>query len=112
MTLGDNLRATRDAFGFDRDDQVLRDGEECLGHLRRVSNIARALRRERPDISLVLVTNAPIAGLSHEDCECFSEVHQVPRERMAALLSSLPRGPVVIDTAVIPGVKLCSIRWS
>ena len=83
-------------------------GKSGLGHLRRVTNVARAIRAARSEARLVLITNAPVAGLSADDCGLFSHIHEAPRERMASLLASLPRGPVVVDTAVLPGLEALS----
>lgn len=80
-------------------------GKSGLGHLRRVCNIATQAKALSPRTELVLLTNAPVAGLSDEEAALFSRIHVCPRERMAGVLAEEAPGPVVIDTAVIPHIE-------
>ncbi len=79
-------------------------GKSGLGHLRRSTNIAAAIRATAPEQKLALVTNAPVAGLSPSELALFDEIVCVSREAMAGVLSEMETGPVVIDTAAIEDV--------
>ena len=79
-------------------------GRSGLGHLRRVTNIARALHERRPDLGLRLVSNADPAGLGEEELALYRRIDQVPREQMAGSLAGHRGGPVVVDTASLPGL--------
>jgi len=76
-----------------------------LGHLRRVTNIATALKRLAPDRPLQLLTNASGEGLADAELALYQQIEQVPREQMGTHLAAKPPALVVVDTAVIPGLE-------
>lgn len=78
-------------------------GKSGLGHLRRTTNIAAALRARAPEQPLALITNATVSGLAMRELELFDEIVCAPRTSMANVLAGMRQGPVVIDTAVIEG---------
>lgn len=80
-------------------------GKTGLGHLRRVTNIAQALCERRPTVSLELLTNGSGEGLTGEELTLYRHIKTVPRADMAGHLTTLSRGPVVVDTAVLPGLS-------
>ncbi|MDH3694002.1 MAG: hypothetical protein OER96_05470, partial [Gammaproteobacteria bacterium] len=89
-------------------------GKSGLGHLRRVTNIASAIKFNTPRRPLALMTNAPVAGLSEREQSCFSEIKITSRDAMSRELQESKTGPIVVDTAVLPGlaeidVPLCLI---
>lgn len=67
-----------------------------LGHLRRSSTIARAIRTQDPDRKLRLVTNAPPEGLEPADLDAFHQIHVAEKADMAALLGD--GSTAVLDT--------------
>ncbi len=73
-----------------------------LGHLRRVTNIAKALKQLAPDLSLELIINADPSCLSREEEQFFARIEKVERAQMARAAAGWLRGPVVVDTAVVP----------
>lgn len=76
-----------------------------LGHLRRSTNIAAALHERNRDLPLTLCSNAPVAGLAVGEAAYFSNTVVQPRAEMAAWLADGGGdGPVVVDTAVLPGL--------
>ena len=76
-----------------------------LGHLRRLTNIGGALRSRSPSIPLDLLTNAPVAGLTDAEIGLYRRIDVVERQEMADfLLARQGGGPVLVDTAVIPGL--------
>lgn len=77
-------------------------GKTGLGHLRRIANIARAVRERDPARSMALLTNAPVEALPPEDGALFRRIEVTPRQAMARRLSTRDSGPVVVDTAVLP----------
>ncbi len=79
-----------------------------LGHLRRSINIAAALRKRAGPLDLRLLTNGPAAGLDPGDRAVFDAVREAPRAEMAAALDAWGAGPVVVDTAVVPGIERLS----
>lgn len=80
-------------------------GKSGLGHLRRCATVAGAVRRLAPDRPVGLATNAPATGLRTVDREIFSQVEILERPAMAARLAESGTGPVVTDTAVVPGLS-------
>ncbi len=81
-------------------------GRSGLGHIRRTCNIASALMRENCHIRCVLLTNAPIAGLSAQERDLFESIDVVAKSQMAQRLAAMEPGPVVVDTAVVPRLAL------
>ncbi len=77
-----------------------------LGHLRRCSNIAHGLRKIAPDAELGLVTNAGTEGLDKSDLVLFRDIVLTGRSDMAARLAGSGAGPVIVDTAIVPGIEL------
>ncbi len=77
-------------------------GKKGLGHLRRITNIAHALRKVRPDLPLALIVNAPPAGMTTDEERLYAHIEIVEREYMACCLRAMSQGPVIVDTAVIP----------
>jgi predicted glycosyltransferase len=84
-------------------------GKSGLGHLRRVTNVVAALRQMRPDLFVGLISNAEINGLSQEEQVGFSYIGQTAREQMATHLKELSSGPVIVDTAVLPGLETLDV---
>jgi hypothetical protein len=82
-------------------------GKSGLGHLRRCSTIARALARRAPGVAIRLLTNAAVGGLEDADLRLYSAIAVVEREAMAAAIRRDATGPVVVDTASIPGIERC-----
>ncbi|MFQ5565542.1 MAG: hypothetical protein ACE5EU_04185 [Paracoccaceae bacterium] len=79
-------------------------GKTGLGHLRRCATVARALRRLTKDRPIGLATNAAVAGLEAADRAAFNQIETVERGDIAARIAGCGRGPVVADTAVLPGL--------
>ncbi len=77
-----------------------------LGHLRRITNIAAALRRLKPECQFSLVSNAPAAGLSPSERALFDFTYNCGREQMAGVIAKTGADLVVVDTAVIPNLEL------
>jgi len=75
-----------------------------LGHLRRVTNIASIIKLNAPGRPLALMTNAPVAGLTTQERDYFGDREVVPREQMGGRLKTFRNSPVVVDTAVVPGL--------
>ena len=67
-----------------------------LGHLRRSSTIARAIRQQDPERRLRLVTNAPPEGLEPADLAAFHQIHVAEKADMASLLGD--GSTAVLDT--------------
>ncbi len=80
-------------------------GKSGLGHLRRITNIVTALAKLRPGLSLHLVSNASIEGLSADEADYFEAVHTAARLDMASAVASMRRAPVIVDTAILPGLE-------
>ncbi len=76
-----------------------------LGHLRRLTEITRALRSQARDLPVELVTNAALAGMGARDRDLYDAVHECPREKVAPWLESKNASGVVVDTARIPGLE-------
>jgi streptomycin 6-kinase len=72
-----------------------------LGHVRRICNIVEELRAFNASLDTVLLTNSPVAELSPSDASSFGDIRVLAKDDMAAALACLPRGPVVVDTAVV-----------
>jgi len=77
-------------------------GKRGLGHLRRITNIARLLHERGHHLGLV--TNAQIAGISRDEKDIFHCIDVTPRERFLDALNLMGHGPVVVDTARINGL--------
>ncbi len=67
--------------------------------------IAHGLKHLNQGLSIGLITNAEVKGLEASDRDCFQVVHLAERIGMAKTLSSAGDGPVVVDTAIIPGIE-------
>jgi predicted glycosyltransferase len=80
-------------------------GKSGLGHLRRVTNIASALHQLDPSLKLVLVTNSTVAGLSKDEYSLFARVDVAERKNMASFLEEATNVPVIVDTAIVPGLE-------
>lgn len=78
-------------------------GKTGLGHLRRITNIAQAVR-ERAACPMDLLTNAPASGLAQEEIDLYRRIDIATRGEMARRLLVGDHGPVVVDTAVLPGL--------
>lgn len=94
----DNLKSSPNAIWF------CATGRTGFGHLRRCTVIARAVRQLAPDRSIGLLTNAAPAGLEMIGRATFDEIEVLDRADMAARLACRGEGPVVVDTAVLPGL--------
>lgn len=79
-------------------------GKTGLGHLRRVATIARALSSLDARRPIQLVVNAPVTGLPEADLAVFDRIDIRPRDTMAEFVAD-GSGPVVVDTAVVPGIE-------
>jgi len=80
-------------------------GRTGLGHLRRITNIAKKVAHLAPAARLALYTNAQVAGLEHDEISLFNSINVVPRDRMADRLASAGSGPIIVDTARLPGIE-------
>jgi predicted glycosyltransferase len=80
-------------------------GKSGLGHLRRITNIASAMRRRRPDLRIALVSNAEASGLSFEERSGFCGLTVAPRVEISKAAAGLTMGPIVVDTAILPGLE-------
>lgn len=80
-------------------------GRSGLGHLRRVSTIAKAVKRFSPGSVLHLVTNANQDDLHGKDFSSFSEIVEAQRCDMARALISLDSDVVVLDTIAVPDIE-------
>jgi hypothetical protein len=76
-----------------------------LGHLRRATTIAGAIRRLATDRVLRLISNARPEGLEPDDLRVFDSVHTAERGDMAAVISDATRATFVLDTITIPGIE-------
>lgn len=81
-------------------------GKSGLGHLRRIANIVTALKVIQPNLSVHLISNAGADGLSAEEANSFSATHISDRINMSEKASRLGNVPVIVDTAVLPGIEL------
>ena len=84
-------------------------GKSGLGHLRRLTNIARALHRRSPDMRLALMSNAPLAGITGREQSLYSEIITTPRAEMATRLAAARPAGVVVDTAVLPDLSSLAV---
>ena len=75
-----------------------------LGHLRRVTNVATSLRKKHGQADITLHSNARPTALVPDEWSCYSQINVVGRDNMAMKLAE-GSGPVVIDTAVLPGIE-------
>ena len=80
-------------------------GKSGLGHLRRVTNVAAAMRERAPEHALELLTNAALGGLEGEEAGYYRAASTVGREQMARALVAAAADVVVVDTAVIPDLE-------
>lgn len=85
-------------------------GRSGLGHLRRITTIAKAVKRRSPNSVLQLVTNAQPDSLPREDFAVFSDVIVAERINMAKALDSLGSDTAVLDTISVPHVETCQQR--
>jgi aminoglycoside phosphotransferase (APT) family kinase protein len=81
-------------------------GKSGLGHLRRIVNVAAALRQRAPGQDMALLTNASPAGLADAELALFNQLITAPRDAMAGVLAGMAPGPVVVDTAAIEQIGL------
>lgn len=79
-------------------------GRTGFGHLRRCAIIAGAVRQLAAELSIGLVTNAAPLALGTIDRTTFTETEVRERADMAPWLGCQSEGPVVVDTAVLPGL--------
>jgi hypothetical protein len=80
-------------------------GRTGLGHLRRISNIAGAVRERDRARPMGLLTNAAVEeGLPPGERALFRRLEVAPRQEMTRRLLAADGGPVVVDTAVLPGL--------
>jgi len=75
-----------------------------LGHLRRLSWIAGALRRGAPRLVLDLLTNADTSSVPFS-LDAYSSRLHLERAAMTSALAASPPTVVVVDTAVLPGLE-------
>ena len=80
-------------------------GRKGLGHLRRITNIVKVLKQSAPQLSLNLVTNAPPAGMTTDEAELYADISVVERSDMSRHLGEHQAQAVVVDTAVLPGIR-------
>jgi predicted glycosyltransferase len=80
-------------------------GKSGLGHLRRITNLVTGLRQLRDDLKVHLISNADISGLTRDEGNAFASTHKVDRRDMAEAAMRLGPSPVVVDTAVLPGLE-------
>ncbi|MGB3313515.1 MAG: glycosyltransferase [Albidovulum sp.] len=79
-------------------------GKSGLGHLRRVTTIAQALRRKRRALGLRLLTNAVPTGIADGDLRVFDAITMRPRQEMAEALAD-STGITIFDTVQVPGIE-------
>ena len=82
----------------------LATGKSGLGHLRRVTSIAKCCRQIAPSHRLGLVTNATDAGLARLDSDVFDRILFAERRDMSRSLAGQACGCIVVDTAIVPGL--------
>lgn len=82
-------------------------GKSGLGHLRRITNIAQALRKCQGQLAIDLMTNAPLQDLASQGFDFYDRVDQSERADMAKALAGRA-GPIVVDTAILPGLENCA----
>lgn len=75
-----------------------------LGHLRRITNVASSVRSRQRAQPLELMTNAATAGLTDDETALYQSIEVAPRAKMAERLATRTCAPVVVDTAVLPGL--------
>ena len=83
-------------------------GRSGIGHLRRIANIAVAVRRLCPDAKLELRTNANINALQAHERGDFDKILIADQARMAVGIMPAVDSPVVVDTAIIPNIERLS----
>ncbi len=76
-----------------------------LGHLRRSATIAQAVKARAPGRGLHLISNAPLAGLTHADLAAFDSIGVYERSEMAKGAARTGAGVLVLDTITVPGVE-------
>jgi len=81
-----------------------------LGHLRRATTIASALRLAAPSVTIELLTNAEPSGIPAQELSNFSRVRLAERADMASALTEVPSRVAVLDTIVVPGIGACPQR--
>lgn len=87
--------------------QFCATGKSGLGHLRRITNIARAIKTADSSMPLALMTNAPAEGLTSEELSFYEPIDVFPRSDMAKILAQKSDSVVVVvDTAVLPGLAV------
>lgn len=83
-------------------------GRSGLGHLRRITNIATALKQAGPNSKLQLVSNAPVAAMHGHEKALFENCVLAERGAMAQRAEVRTSHITVVDTAVLPGLHECS----
>lgn len=78
-------------------------GKSGIGHLRRVTTIALALRRAQQGLELTLITNAAPAGIVRAELDAFDQILVRSRGEMLEALSDQP-DVIVCDTVEVPGI--------
>ena len=78
-------------------------GKSGIGHLRRVTTIALALRRAQQGLELTLITNAAPAGIVRAELDAFDQILVRSRGEMLEALSDQP-DVIVCDTVELPGI--------
>jgi predicted glycosyltransferase len=81
-------------------------GKTGLGHLRRIANIARAVREREAARPIDLLTNAAVEVLPPEERALFRSIEVMPRQEMPRRLLAADSGTVVVDTVVLPGLHV------
>lgn len=81
-----------------------------LGHLRRVSSIAAAVKAENPRARIGLFTNAPVAGLTRDDMACFDTALVMDRTDMPRIAMNCGAQIVVADTMLPSGIEMLAAR--
>jgi len=82
-------------------------GKTGLGHLRRVSTIARAVARHAGGAISGLVTNSTLDGLEASDRAAFAEIAMAERDAMGPVVAG--GRAIVVDTAVVPGIEALAV---
>ena len=73
-----------------------------LGHVRRLSSIARALRERAPEARIDLIVNAQPDGLTRADRGAFARILECAREEMATAVARGGYRVAVLDTLRLP----------
>ncbi len=88
---------------------ILATGRSGIGHLRRVTTVAHALRRKAKALDLQLITNAAPAGIACDELGVFDRILLRPRAEMAQVVAEAS-GILVCDTIELPGIERAAGR--